>query len=105
MLLSRDSRERPKLQKAYTTTTRVPLSSTPSKLSTRPSLSRPPLTKSKTSVQEEDDNYMNSIIAGTLPFLRRIVDEWDASSNQVDVVRIYLKVTIKALEQCQSMLL
>ena len=66
MPLSRDPRERPKLQKAYTTTARFPLSTTPSNSSIRPSLSRPPLTKSKTSVQEKDDDYINSIIAGTL---------------------------------------
>lgn len=100
MPLSRDFRERPKLQKAYTATTRPPLSSTPSKLSARPSRSRPPLTKSKTSVQEEDDSYMNSIIVGTLFILGSIVDEWNVSSKYVDVVRnIHVKLTIKALER------
>ena len=88
MPLSCYPRERSKLQKSYTTTTRSPLSTTPLKLSTRPSLSRPPLTKSKTSVQEEeDDNYMNSIVAGTLLILRSIVDEWNVYSKQVDVVQ------------------
>ena len=83
--LNRDPIKRPNLLKSHTTATGSSLLTAPSKLSNRLSVSRPPLTKLKTSVQE-DDNNMKSIILSTLLILRSIVDECNVSSRQMDVV-------------------
>lgn len=84
MPLSRDPMKGPKLQKSHTTATGSSLLTTPSKLPTRTSVSRPHLTKSKTSVQE-DDNYMNSIFSKLLIL----------SSKQMDVVKNLFEVNKK----------
>ena len=94
MPLSRDPRRQPNLQKAHTTVTGSSLLTTPSKLSTRPSVSSPPLTKSKTSVQE-DDYDMSSIIVGTLLILGSIINEWNDSGKEMGVVWNLFKVNNK----------